>query len=95
MVLAVGTCLGPHEILFAASGMVEVYRARDTNRDRVAAIILPEPFQRVHDSRRRTRSWSPALACARTTCPLLEGRTSLSARGQRRRAGAAGRGAAA
>jgi hypothetical protein len=92
-----GVCLGPYGILSAlgAGGKGEVYRGRDTNRDRVVAIILPEPFQRVHDSPRRTRSWSPELAFARTTCSLLEGRTAIECGRPRPRAGAAGRGAAA
>src|SRR5580765_4510503 len=47
MALAIGSHLGPYEILSAlgAGGMGEVYRARDTGLDRDAAIkILPEAF---------------------------------------------------
>jgi hypothetical protein len=95
MAPAVGTHLGPYEILSAAGGIAEVYHARAANLDRGVAIILPEPFQRVHDSRRRTRSWSPEFAFAHTTCSLLEGPAAMSAWGRRRRVGAAGRGAAA
>jgi hypothetical protein len=91
MVLAVGTHLGPCEILSAAGDMAEVYHPRDAKLDRHVAIILPE---RVHDSCRRTRLWSPELA-SRTTCSLLEGRTALRAGDHRRRAGAAVRGATA
>ncbi len=47
MFLAVGTRLGPYEILSAigAGGMGEVCRARDSRLDRDVAIqILPEAF---------------------------------------------------
>jgi serine/threonine protein kinase len=47
MTLAIGTKLGPYEVLapLDAGGMGEVYRARDTRLDRVVAIkILPSQF---------------------------------------------------
>jgi len=73
MPLTTGSRLGPYEILSAAGGgIAEVYHARDAKLDREVVIILPEPSKRVHDIRRRTRSWSPELACARPTCSLVE-----------------------
>ena len=45
MSLSPGTRLGPHEILSAigAGGMGEVYRARNTHRDRTVIIkVLPQ-----------------------------------------------------
>ncbi len=47
MPLARGTRLGPYQIEFpiGASGMGEVYRARDTSLERDAAIkVLPDDF---------------------------------------------------
>jgi hypothetical protein len=91
-----GVCLGPYGILSAlgAGGKGDVYHPCDSSRDCDVAIILPELFQRIDDSR-RTRFWSPELAFAHTTCSVLEGRAAMSAWGHRRRAGAAGRGAVA
>ena len=42
MSLSAGTRLGPHEILssIGAGGMGEVYRARDTYRDRTVVITV-------------------------------------------------------
>jgi serine/threonine protein kinase len=96
MVLALGTQIGPYEILSSAGGKGEVYRTRDTKLDRDVAIkVLLTPFQRVHDSRRGTLSRSPELASARTTCLPLLGQAAMSAGDHRRRADAAVRGTAA
>ena len=65
MALALGTRLGPYEILSAigAGGMGEVYRARDTklNRD-VALKILPEAFTLDGDRIARFRREAQVLA---------------------------------
>ena len=54
MPLAVGTRLGPYEIvaLIGAGGMGEVYRARDSKLNRDVAIkVLPDVFASDADSR--------------------------------------------
>ena len=56
MPLAIGTRLGPYEILAAlgAGGMGEVYRAKDTRLDRSVAVkVLPSHF--TDDPERRAR----------------------------------------
>jgi len=56
MTLAVGTKLGPHEILapIGAGGMGEVYKARDTRLDRIVAIkVLPDHLSNKPDLRER------------------------------------------
>src|SRR6266542_499707 len=56
MTLAVGTCLGPYEILtpLGAGGMGEVYRARDTRLDRMVAIkVLPAQLSSSPELRER------------------------------------------
>ena len=70
MPLAAGTRLGPYEVLglIGAGGMGEVYKARDTRRDRSVAIkVLPtelssDPERRSScgDGREGTRLLCPA-----------------------------------
>jgi serine/threonine-protein kinase len=65
MPLAVGTRLGPYEILSAvgAGGMGEVYRARDTKLKRdVALKILPESFAADPDRLARSQREAEVLA---------------------------------
>ena len=65
MPLAVGTRLGPYEILapIGAGGMGEVYRARDTRLHRDVAIkILPEAFGSDPDRRARFEREARAVA---------------------------------
>ena len=65
MALALGTRVGPHEIIapIGAGGMGEVYRARDTklNRD-VAMKILPDAFALDSDRLARFRREAQVLA---------------------------------
>jgi eukaryotic-like serine/threonine-protein kinase len=63
--LRVGSTFGSYQILAAigAGGMGEVYRARDTKRDRDVAIkVLPEAFNRNPDRLARFRREARALA---------------------------------
>jgi eukaryotic-like serine/threonine-protein kinase len=65
MALAVGTRLGPYEILAAigAGGMGEVYRARDTKLERLVAVkILPEAFAADADRVARFQREAKTLA---------------------------------
>src|SRR5271167_256306 len=65
MSLAVGTKLGPYEILapLGAGGMGEVYRARDTRLGREVALkVLPESFARDADRLRRFEQEARAVA---------------------------------
>src|SRR5713226_7379180 len=56
MPLAVGTRLGPYEVLapLGAGGMGEVYKARDTRLDRTVAIkVLPQHLSSSTEGRQR------------------------------------------
>jgi len=72
MALAVGTRLGPYEILSAlgAGGMGEVYRATDTNLGRDVAIkVLPDAF--AQDAERLARFEREAKTLAALTHPNI------------------------
>jgi eukaryotic-like serine/threonine-protein kinase len=70
MPVAIGTRLGPYEILssIGAGGMGEVYRARDARLGRdIAVKLLPEALEK--DPLRRERFWREARAAAQVTHP--------------------------
>jgi len=72
MTLAIGTRLGPYEILapLGAGGMGEVYRARDTNLNRdVALKVLPSAF--VNDAERMARFQREAQVLASLNHPNI------------------------
>src|SRR6266852_5576396 len=72
MPLAVGTKLGPYEILapIGKGGMGEVYRAKDTKLDRDVAIkIVPESF--AHDPERIARFEREAKVLAALNHPNI------------------------
>src|SRR5262249_17527516 len=65
MTLALGSRLGPYEILSAigAGGMGEVYKARDTRLDRTVAIkVLPEQFSANADLKVRFEREARAIS---------------------------------
>src|SRR5262245_56612760 len=65
MAIAVGTRLGPYEILspLGAGGMGEVYRARDSKRGRAGAIKVPrESGAEAHERLPRFQRESQVLA---------------------------------
>ena len=65
MTLAVGTKLGPYEIVspLGAGGMGEVYRARDTKLNREVALkVLPEAFAKDADRMARFQREAQVLA---------------------------------
>src|SRR6516165_4813095 len=72
MTIAVGTRLGPYEVLSAlgAGGMGEVYRSRDTRLDRTVAIkVLPETL--AADPQFRERFDREARAISQLTHPHI------------------------
>ena len=72
MTLAIGTRLGPYEILAAlgAGGMGEVYRAKDTRLDRSVAVkVLPSHL--TDDPERRTRFEREAKAVSSLNHPHI------------------------
>jgi eukaryotic-like serine/threonine-protein kinase len=72
MPLAVGTRLGPYEVLSpaGAGGMGEVYRARDTRLGRVVAIkVLPSAL--AQDAERRRRFEQEARSISKLSIPIF------------------------
>jgi serine/threonine protein kinase len=77
MTLAIGTRLGPYEILalIGAGGMGEVYRARDTRLDRPVAIKVlpaiaaadPERRRRFEQEARTVSALNPPTSACCTT----------------------------
>src|SRR5687767_4774768 len=63
MALNPGTQIGPYEIIAAAGGMGEVYRARDTRLGRTVAVkLLPQSLSRDADRLRRFEQEAQAVA---------------------------------
>src|SRR6058998_3027050 len=72
MPLTSGTRLGPYEIVSAigAGGMGEVYRARDTRLDRIAALKIL-PIEVASDQQRTWRFIQEAKAASALNHPNL------------------------
>jgi len=74
MSLAVGSTLGPYEILAEAGvgGMGVVYRARDTRLDRTVAIkILPQQLSSNSDFAQRFEREASVHYSTRTSAPYM------------------------
>jgi serine/threonine-protein kinase len=88
MTLAVGTKLGPYEVIAAigAGGMGEVYKARDTRLDRTVAIkVLPSHVASDPDLRQRFEREAKTLAALSHPhiCPVFDVGASTPVRPER------------